>query len=213
MCYNIGGKEMQVTTRDGTMYIGSRDEVIIALRTQERMSYRQIGALVGVSRTTVGTVLGTVGLAGYLYPELRNPDTFRRTDVEIAKDLGVSVVRVASARRKIEGNDRPAERRVSLDRRRRFLSRTIFGTEPGPDFTDKLVELIDELPDKQAEVIREYYLEADGLGSGYSRYYRWYARQELRKIVEAKGETRQRTDSVGGESAGIESVEKGSSDG
>ena len=179
-------------TFEGRKFSGQRDELIILFRGM-RLSYREIGKLVGCSPTTVGTVLNSEGISGHMqYPELDDPNTFtEKSDAAIAKDLRLRKSRVRASRfRTLEIGG--GVKSISLDKRRVFLTTTLFGCLPGPKFVDFFISHLDAglLPPKQSQLIRDFYIDGCGPDTPYTRFYRSYARDRLKeKVVEWSVET------------------------
>lgn len=176
---------MEVTYEDVT-FEGERDDIIVQLRIAG-LTYRQIGRIVGVSRTTVGTTLKRLGKVGSLVSSIALDYTVfeGQSDESVAAQLGMSLNSVRIARRRLELRLRKSKR-VELDLRRRRLSKELFSRPPGPNFVlflDKVLSSTDEMSQLQAGLLKSYYLLGDGGGGQYERYFRSDARKLLKKLV------------------------------
>lgn len=136
---------------------------IIKLRKQ-RKNYRQVGKEVRCSPEWVRRILADNApelLGDLLYPELDQSDTFEKPDEVIALELNLPVSTIAAIRRRWSVGNRLS---VNLARRRKSLARTLFNTNPGPNFIDFLVDkLFPQLTSLQKGLMENFYIHpADG---------------------------------------------------
>jgi hypothetical protein len=119
-------------------------------------------------------------------PELEREETFAQTDEEIAARLGIPVSAVTRARKRFDLKSSSKAGSVKLARRRNWLANKLFGHKPGPKFSEFILDVIGDLPDKRAELIEEFYVS--GLDSpkdkeGYERAYRKKAVSQLEQMT------------------------------
>ena len=170
---------------NGNTYEGTEKEIMLTLRTQEKLSLQAIADLMGVgSRQRVSQILGPAGKLSY--PELKDVATFDDADEVVALRLGLKVSRIANARRKL-GIKAPAK--VNIDKRRERLSCYLFGKDPGPNFVDFMQNELKKLSDGRARVMDEFYLfgnvvsSADNVNNDSDRVYRSHVKRELKKTL------------------------------
>jgi len=147
MIVNFENKEFEFNTWE---------DAAVFLRTSKRLSYRDIRDAVNgvVSYQTIASYLDSQGLSGNIeYPELGIPETyFNRTDIEIAKELGVPESKVILARRALGLQKKTHS--VSIYNRRRLLVQSMFGKKylPGKNLASFMVP-------KMSNNLIDYYIK------------------------------------------------------
>jgi hypothetical protein len=182
---------MQIKFKD-KIYEGERDQIIKNLRVEERLSYRRIADLIGLSYTYVGRILKKAGLNEIDFPELRDPLLFEdKSDFQIASDLNIPVSRVTSARKNLGLKKKGV---VKVKNRQRSLAKFLFGQSyaPGPQFDNFIKTYLEALSPKKAELVDLFYLQgkmeasADHINSDTNRIWRSRARKDLKDLLRDK---------------------------
>lgn len=176
----------QVTYNDKNYQAKTERELFLQLRSENRLTYQEIGQIVGKSRQWVGHVIGSTN--GIDYPELNNPNLYLTgTDSEIALRLKIPTGKVSSARRRL--GIKPTFR-VNVNRRRESLAYYLFGKLPGPQFMQFIEAQIKKLPINKAKTLDEFYIQglanspADNVNIDADRVYRHLAKKELRRLTD-----------------------------
>ena len=176
----------QATYNDKPYEAKTERELFLQLRSDNRLTYHEIGQVVGKSRQWVGHVIGSTN--GIDYPELENPSLYLTgTDSEIALRLKIPTGRVSSARRRL--GLKPTFR-VNVNRRREGLAQYLFGRLPGPQFVSFIEVQIKKMPISKAKTLDEFYIQglanspADNVNIDADRVYRHLAKKELRRLTD-----------------------------
>ncbi len=176
----------QATYNDKVYEAQTERGLFLQLRSENRLTYEEVGQIVGKSRQWVGHVIGSSN--GFDYPELDDPTLYAsNTDLEIALMLKVPTGKVSSARRRL--GIKPVFR-VNLNRRRERLALYLFGRLPGPQFISFLETQVKQLPSNKVKILDEFYLQglvnspADNVNIDADRVYRHLAKKELKKLTD-----------------------------
>jgi len=168
-------------------------EQIIQLRKQ-RLTYREIGRRVGVSRTTICNKLKGTRYVRLDYRELDCPDTFVVPDHVIAEQLRTTTNRVTIARRKL--GIKPI-RVVNLLSRQRELVVYLLGDEspPGRNPRDLMIDTVmgvavRDLTAKQKESIERFYIHGKHDRVPYDRLFRHLSRKKLKAVFDLSDQLR-----------------------
>jgi len=186
---------MEITYKDRLFIADNPVEMIINLKKEygDSISYRAIAKAVGYSRTHVMNILNKFGLTEHSTDIDEN--LFDYWDDEAISSLtGIPMTKTSVLRKKHLSKKNNI---INLSRRRRYLAQFLFGARyrPGPNFVTYMKEIISELPEKQKEAIRIFYLEgfsesrSSEVNSDTYRPYRARIREQLKlqlKEIDAK---------------------------
>ncbi len=157
------------------------NEEVIRLRKEERLTLRAIAERMGTSRTRVYNILHDVGIIGpRSYPELWDAETFAKPDDVIAKELGIRLSRVETARRGLGLRKR---RFHDLKARREWFAMEVFGKCPGPNFPDVALFVRDNVREAMADKVIGFYVESREGAEGYARFLRSKAFDKMKQNV------------------------------
>lgn len=178
---------MEITYKDRMFQADNPVEMIVNLKKEygDSISYRAIAKAVGYSRTHVMNILNKFGLTEHSTDIDEN--LFDYWDDEAISSLtGIPMTKISVLRKKHLSKKNNI---INIGRRRRYLAQFLFGNRyrPGPNFVGYMKEVIADLPDKQREAIRIFYLEgfsesrSSEINSDTYRPYRAKIREELKK--------------------------------
>lgn len=171
-------------TYNGKTYEGATERELIKALRNDRLTFREIGKIMSISRQRVSQILGPQG--HLQFPELQDPKIYVDSDEVISMKLGIPVSRVSSARRQ---QGLKANPKIDVNRRRRRLAKYLFGYLPGPNFVPFLDNQLNGLSEGRAKVLKDFYILglsqslSDEINMDSNRVYRHYARKSLKELV------------------------------
>ncbi len=152
------------------------NETMIALRQQE-YNMSEIGRLLGVSREWVRLQLPE-SMKGAIEKNLNEFLDFGVPDEILALKFNLSLHSILAYRKK---NNIEKCKVSFLSRKRNNLVKYLFGNKYKTDKNFiKFFSIVGQLPEKQNEVLRDFYLYGQNQRGGYRRWYVMHAKERLK---------------------------------
>ena len=119
----------------------------------------------------------------------------KKSDMQLSNQFNVPISKIKNLRNKILTDNVTGDN--LLQRRREWIVKRLFGNDakPGENYVQYFEKLFSELATKQELIMNRYYIQGvytDDLTKKTQRYFRWYALQNLDKIVDSDNAIKKR---------------------